>query len=315
LLRGLSEPSSDGIQWVSMHRQLVPNTRSILHTPIVSGDEQHPLGLLVISSPRREEFDPDDLHLLKALANQAAIAIQNARHLQAMRVYQEQQVEAERIAAMADIAGNIVHRINNTVGAIRPMVQQIEIKMNSGTLSDSYLREKLHGIRENAARTLEVARQIRRPFRAIQLESVDVNESIAAAWAELAVPVGVVEDFQYGENLPPVEATKQLDEVFRNLMRNALDAMTEKGGRLLVRSRRVSDNIVVVTVHDTGPGIPPHIEEKIFHMGTTTKRGGMGYGLWWSKTFLRRLDGDIVLKSVGGEGCTFTVTLPASNGS
>ncbi len=309
----LDVPAPDGIHWVAMHRQLVPNARSILHTPIVGGDEHQPIGLLVISSPRHEEFDPDDGHLLEALANQTAIAIQNARYLQTMRIYQERQVEAERIAAMADIAGNMVHRINNAVGAIRPLTQQIEIKLERGTLNEDYLREKLHGIRENAVRTLEVARQIRRPFRTIQLEAIDVNESIAAAWAELTAPVGITADIAYGENLPPVEATGQLDEVFRNLMKNALDAMTEHGGRLWIRSRRISERMVIVAVRDTGPGIPPHIEEKIFHMGTTTKRGGMGYGLWWSRTFLRRLGGDIVLKSVEGEGCTFTVTLPVSN--
>jgi GAF domain-containing protein/CheY-like chemotaxis protein len=309
-LYDLDELPPDGIHWVSLHQQLVPNARSILHTPIVGGDEQRPIGLLVISSPRQEELNPDDVHLLEALANQAAIAIQNARYLQAMRVFQERQVEAERIAAMADIAGNMVHRINNAVGAIRPLTQQIEMKLERGALEEDYLREKLHAIRENAVRTLEVARQIRRPFREIQLEAIDVNKSIAAASTELTAPVGIAVDIVYGENLPPVEATGQLDEVFRNLMKNALDAMTEQGGQLSIRSRKINDRMVIVTVRDTGPGIPPHIEEKIFHMGTTTKRGGMGYGLWWSRTFLRRLGGDIVLKSVEGEGCTFTVTLP-----
>jgi len=97
-----------------------------------------------------------------------------------MRGYQEQQVEAERIAAMADIAGNMVHSINNTVGAIRPLIQQIEMKLGDSELSEAYLLEKLEKIRRNADRTLDVARQIRRPFRSIRPEPIDVNQSIAA---------------------------------------------------------------------------------------------------------------------------------------
>ncbi|MEA3341776.1 MAG: ATP-binding protein, partial [Chloroflexota bacterium] len=224
--------------------------------------------------------------------------------------FQEQKVEAERSAAMADIAGNMVHGINNTVGAIRPFVQQIEIKLARGELSDDYLREKLGKIRENADRTLEVARQIRRPFHSIQPEPIDVNEAIAAARAKLTEPVGVEVDITYGENLPPVRATHQLNEVFGNLMRNALDTMSDEGGFLLIRSRQASDRWVVVTVKDTGTGIPPQIRDKLFHVGATTKRGGMGYGLWWSRMFLRRLGGDIVVQSEESQGCTFIVTLP-----
>ena len=308
----LTKCSAGGFPWLSIYWQLVPDARSVRHTPVAIQDDEEPIGLLVISSPHVGDFGPDDVRLLEALANQAAIAIQNAQYLQAMRTYQEQQVEAERIAAMADIAGNMVHRINNTVGAIRPLIQQIEMKLDRGRLSNVYLREKLKSIRENADRTLEVARQIRRPFRPIKLETVDVNESITAAWASLTAPVGVSVRIECNEDLPPVKATRQLDEVFHNLIRNALDAMAEEGGSLLVRSRRVDNRMVVVTIKDTGPGIPAEIREKIFHMGTTTKRRGMGYGLWWSRMFLRRLQGDILLESDEGQGCTFTVTLPIS---
>jgi len=80
----------------------------------------------------------------------------------------------------------------------------------------------------------------------------------------------------------------------------------------MVRSRRVGNRLLVVTVRDTGPGIPPLIQDDLFDVGTTTKHGGMGYGLWWSRMFLRRLGGDITLESQEGMGCVFTVTLPIS---
>jgi GAF domain-containing protein/CheY-like chemotaxis protein/anti-sigma regulatory factor (Ser/Thr protein kinase) len=312
IVQDMTEPPVGETSWSRIYRQLIPGARSFLYTPIMSGGEQERIGLLGIGSPQVGEFGPDDRRLLEALANQAAIAIQNARYLQAVRVYQEQQVEAERIAAIADVAANMVHRINNTVGAIRPLIQQIEMKLERDQLDEDYLYEKLQRIRENANHTLEVARQIQRPFQLVPLQPIDVNESIAAAWADLKTPVGVKVSIEYGQDLPPVKATRQLDEVFRNLMKNALDAMAQEGGLLLVRSRRLDDRLVAVMVKDTGPGIPPEIRDKIFRMGTTTKPGGMGYGLWWSRMFLRRLGGDMVLESQEGRGCMFTVTLPIS---
>ena len=266
------------------------------------------IGVLQVSDKRDgTDFTPDDERVLEIFASQSAIAIQNAR-------YQEQQVEAERMAAIADVAGNMVHRINNAVGAIRPLVQQVEMKLDHGKLDDDYLQDKLGGIRESADRTLEVVRQIGRPFQSVPLQPIDLNESIAAAWADLTAPVGVSVDIEYDEDLPPVMATRQLDEVFRNLMKNALEAMVDAGGSLVIRSRQADGGTVVVTVKDTGPGIPPQLRGKMFRMGTTSKRGGMGYGLWWSRMFLRRLGGDITLESQEGKGCVFTVTLPIGEG-
>jgi signal transduction histidine kinase len=312
IVQDITKPSAAEAPLTSIYQRLIPDARSTIYTPIISGGEQKRIGLLGIGSPRPGEFGRADRDLLEILSQQAAVAIQNARYLQTVRDYQERQVEAERIAAVADVAGNMVHRINNTVGAIRPLIQQIEMKLDRGKLNEDYLRDKLEGIRESANRTLEMARQIRRPFQSAPLQPIDVNQSIASAWANLSPPVGVKEEFDYGPDLPLVEATQQLDEVFRNLMKNALDAMTQQGGRLSVCSRRKNERMVEVIIQDTGPGIPPELREKIFRMGISTKPGGLGYGLWWSRMFLRRLEGDMELESQPGQGCTFTVTLPIS---
>jgi DNA-binding response OmpR family regulator len=86
ILRDVTEPMPDGIPWVSIYRQLAPGARSFLCVPIASGSEKKQIGLLGMGSPQPGQFGPDDLQLLEALANQAAIAIQNARHLQTVRI-------------------------------------------------------------------------------------------------------------------------------------------------------------------------------------------------------------------------------------
>jgi GAF domain-containing protein/DNA-binding NarL/FixJ family response regulator len=294
-----------GLEELAQRMELHSTLLSMLH---VGGQ---PIGVLQVSDKRDgSTFSPDDERVLEIFASQSAIAIQNARYLQDVRAYQEQQVETERMAVIADIAGNMVHRINNTVGAIRPLVQQIEMKSERGKLDQGYLRDKLGRIRESADFALDLARQLRWPFESVPAQPIDVNASIAAAWADLKTPVGVEVNFEYDEHLPPVKATGQLDEVFHNLMSNALDALAPKGGLLLVRSQRLDDRRIEVTVKDTGPGIPPEIREKIFRVGVTTKPGGIGYGLWWSRMFLRRLGGDMVLESQRDQGCVFTVILP-----
>jgi GAF domain-containing protein/FixJ family two-component response regulator len=293
-----------GLEELAQRMGLRSTLLSMLHV------EGLPIGVLQVSDKLDgSTFSPDDERVLEIFASQSAIAIQNARYLQDVRAYQEQQVEAERMAVIADIAGNMVHRINNTVGAIRPLVQQIEMKSERDTLDADYLREKLGQIRESADSALDLARQLCWRFESVPAQPIDVNASIAAAWAGLKAPVGVEVKFEYGDHLPPVKATEQLDEVFRNLMSNALDAMAQNGGLLLVRSQRLDDRRIEVMVKDTGPGMPPEVRERIFRVGVTTKPGGIGYGLWWSRLFLRRFGGDMMLDSQRGRGCVFTVVL------
>ncbi|RMF28340.1 MAG: ATP-binding protein [Chloroflexi bacterium] len=109
--------------------------------------------------------------------------------------------------------------------------------------------------------------------------------------------------------MPVVLATPQLSEVFLNLISNALDAMGEQG-TLRIRTEQTDENWVSVYVSDTGPGIPEEQQEEIFRMGFTTKKGGLGFGLWWSQTYMQRLGGTILVESEVGRGSTFIVRIP-----
>lgn len=106
IVQDLTAPAADRTPWLSIYRGLDPDSRSFLYVPITSGSEKKRIGLLGIGSPEPGKFRPDDRRLLRALANEAAIAVQNARHLETMRLYQEQQVEAERTVPMAKVPGN-----------------------------------------------------------------------------------------------------------------------------------------------------------------------------------------------------------------
>lgn len=149
--------------WLSIYRHVVPDARSYLYAPVMSGSKNERIGILAVGSPESTKFGPDDLRLLEALANQAAVANQNARYAQAANLTQDRQSAAEPAVAQAEIDGSLVHRINYTVGAIPALIQQIELGLEQGTLEMSVLREKLRGIRDGADLALEMLQQIRTP--------------------------------------------------------------------------------------------------------------------------------------------------------
>ncbi|HEY0380142.1 MAG TPA: ATP-binding protein [Pyrinomonadaceae bacterium] len=117
---------------------------------------------------------------------------------------------------------------------------------------------------------------------------------------------------ELGEGLPPVLASpSELREVFVNLLRNAVDAV-ESEGEVVVRTRAEGPH-GLVEVSDTGAGMTPEVQGKLFRPLFTTKgERGMGLGLATSYAIVRRHGGDIQVKSAPGAGTTFTVRLPVA---
>jgi two-component system NtrC family sensor kinase len=100
----------------------------------------------------------------------------------------------------------------------------------------------------------------------------------------------------------------QLKQVFMNLVRNALDAMPERG--ILTICTRMLNSHVQIQVVDTGCGIADENLEKVFSLPFTTKREGYGIGLHIVKSIVSKHGGEVKVKSQVGEGTTFTVRLP-----
>jgi two-component system, cell cycle sensor histidine kinase and response regulator CckA len=119
---------------------------------------------------------------------------------------------------------------------------------------------------------------------------------------------------ELGQDVPPVLASpSELREVFVNLLRNAVDAI-EGEGEVLVRTRAEGPH-GVVEVSDTGAGMSPEVQEKLFRPLFTTKGDrGKGLGLATCYATVRRHGGDIQVKSAPGAGTTFTVRLPPAAG-
>ena len=146
------------------------------------------------------------------------------------------------------------------------------------------------------------------------MESVDVN-------AILGQTIALLDNYarnnnieirpDYADDLPIIASDQsQLQQVFLNLLSNAIDAVGKDG--LVTLLTRKTDGRIEVSVQDNGPGIPPSVQKRVFDPFFTTKETGKGtgLGLWVSYSIMEKMGGGITLKSAVGEGTRFTVHIP-----
>jgi signal transduction histidine kinase len=160
-----------------------------------------------------------------------------------------------------------------------------------------------------------------KPFAPSETGAFDVNtliREVSAAARPMLEEAGVQLALQPGSGLPRVRISKLLSEAFLELITNAVKAMS-MGGVLSIETR-LSGGMIEAEFTDTGCGIPPDEQDQAFvlfskRVGQRPKPGyqekGIGFGLWWVKTFLQQWGADVVLAcSEVGKGSTFVVKLP-----
>ena len=254
-------------------------------------------------------FSDWDKRLLICLAAHAAIAIQDAERLAELKSAQERQAVAETFAAVGDVTANLLHRLDNAVGAIPVRVR--EIRERSPDALTGPLAEGLGAIQRHADEAVEYVTEALTHLQPASPQPTPVAPCLAEALQMLEVPPQV-QFIQTGlSDLPPVMAgERQLTLVFLNLLENALEAMGGEG--ILTVRGWVADGGVEVAVADTGRGIPEALHDKIFDPDFSKHtRGRRGFGLWWVRTFVQRFGGAIGVTSTPGLGSIFTLRLPA----
>jgi len=153
--------------------------------------------------------------------------------------------------------------------------------------------------------------------REFTLEPVDLNEAtrevIALSSNELQRNRVILQS-ELDEGLPTVTGDRiQLQQVILNLLRNASDAMVDVHDRprlLLIKTEREDGTRVRLSVRDAGMGVPPQSLESLFEAFYTTKSGGMGIGLFVSRSIVERHQGRLWAESNDGPGATFSFSMP-----
>ncbi|HZP24189.1 MAG TPA: ATP-binding protein [Terriglobales bacterium] len=221
----------------------------------------------------------------------------------------------ERHLAMGEMTASLVHDFSNELSTISEAVTALEMGRNS-----SEHDRVVFGILRNAVRHGgETLGNIRKYLsgKGSEASRVDVRQLLNEV-LELANPVlnthtqiTVVRDTHAcGE----VKANSdELRRAFTNLVLNSLQAMPDRG-TLTVSCRPLSGR-VLVTVRDTGGGIPPEVQRRLFSSYFTTKAKGTGLGLAGARRTIEAVGGDIRFETAAGRGTTFYVSLPVINGT
>lgn len=217
----------------------------------------------------------------------------------------------EKMAELGRVAAGVVHELNTPLSVIVSATQMI---LREEDLSES-VREMVERVNEEAHRLAELTKGVlsfaRRDW-AGRAES-DVNQVIGEVMNFLRFEarkraILVIEDLDF--RLPFIAAdANSVKQVIINLSMNALQAM-EEGGTLFLRTAQEDEATVTVQVADTGPGIAPGVQERIFTPFFTTKDpgDGTGLGLFICRRLMEGTGGTISVASVVGEGTTFTLT-------
>jgi signal transduction histidine kinase len=231
---------------------------------------------------------------------------------------QEALLRAEQLAAVGRISAQIAHEVRNplsSIGLNADLLQEALGKAQFGDEAEAReARDVLQAMQREIDRLTEVTEQYLRMARLPkpQLAPEDVNEVLTSVLdfsREEMERAGV----KLSRELDPAAPRALLDEgqlrqVFLNLLRNSREAMPE-GGRLAVRSR-ARNGVVEVMFEDTGRGMTPSVQERIFEPFFSTKDGGTGLGLAVSQQIVQAHGGSIRCDSAPGRGTTFLVTLP-----
>ncbi len=282
---------------------------SWLGVPLIVGKKV--LGMIALYDWGHEyAYDKQDLQIFSSMADQAAIALDNARLYAETRQLQEEIIAKGQIATLGTAIAALQHRINNTFNIIVPNVTRLRKRVD---MTDPTIVEILDIIERNARYTSNIIARIQEPLREIAIQDVDIN-AVLGEVADMTKKQwsGIVVEQDLDKNIPLIQAPiGQVAEVFSNLSDNACRAM-DGNGRLVIASC-LNGGIIKVRVQDTGPGIPSKIQERLFQKPVPSKEpgGGAGLGLWLSQLMLQTLGGGVEIEKTDSTGTTMLVNIPA----
>jgi signal transduction histidine kinase len=320
-----------------------------LLVPILFGAEL--LGVVAVGRKLSGEgLSADDTQLLRTLANQSSIAIENAKafdeiadlnatlearvdeRTRELHQAQAQLVHGEKMRSLGQLVAGVAHELNNPIGFVHANLQLLQeyvpklaVALRAGEDTakiETAIDKLLARSREGTERVKQIVADLRTFSRMEQavLSDVDMNREIERALT-LTEPrfkdgIEVVRDYT---ELPPVRCyAGQLNQVFTNLLMNACDALDGKG-TVTVRTRPRRSGAsghpidgVRLEFHDDGPGMSPDVQARIFEPFFTTKPVGQGTGLGLSISYgiVERHGGRMLVGSSPTSGTTFVVELP-----
>ena len=230
----------------------------------------------------------------------------------------EMLAQAHKLKAVGTLTAGVAHELNNPINNI--MLTSNVLRDDYAELPDEERLEMVEDLVNQSERAQRIVRNLLDFAREGEIEADAhdvqglVEDTLRLATNQIKL-ANVKVKGELDRNLPPIYGDRQqLEQVFLNIVLNALDAMPE-GGMLTISCKNTSDReLVIVEFADTGIGIPEHKIADVFNPFYTTKPGatGTGLGLSVSLGIIRQHGGDIKVRSKVGEGTAFSVLLPVA---
>ncbi len=282
---------------------------SMLCAPLVT--REGIFGVLKVAGRHPGRLRPFDAELVEHFRSQAAVAIQNLSRTESL---QARMLTAERKHAIAELARTVSHDVNNALGSMLPLIQQLQTDLQSGKMDVAVYLEDL----EQVQKSLQVCRRIFGGMlsfarggakRAVHGQVQPALETTLAVLKDGMQRRGISLVIETQDDLPPVACGQSdLEQVFLNLLTNAREASSQ-GGHVTVRVEPQPDRLAI-TIADTGSGVTAEDLSRVFEPFYTTKPNGNGLGLSICRSILWEIGGTLSLKSEPQTGTQVYVTVP-----
>jgi signal transduction histidine kinase len=269
------------------------------------------LGILKVSACHPGSFNNYEAELVQGFTPLAAVAMQNSQRTFRLEA---KMLEAEKKHAVANLLRGVSHDVNNALGCVLPLVQQIVIDIQSKSLQEDILFADLQQIEQS----IQTCRRI---FGGMLALTRDANRGIAQANLRRALDTTLAVlrdglerqriqlDVQMSHVLPNIQTGQgDLEQLLLNLTTNARDAMPN-GGVLSIRTEIVEDKAAIL-IQDSGCGIPSDVMSRIQEPFFTTKENGNGLGLSICRSIIWNAGGRMEMTSRPGAGTEVRVVLP-----
>jgi GAF domain-containing protein len=307
---------------VHMKNPLLPHTRSEMVMPLLVGNDI--IGTLAVQSTEPAAFGEDDITALQTMADQLAIAINNARLLQDLKATHAELVRTKTFEAIATSTTEAIHWIGNKALPISNSVTRVleDLVDLAGDDADQDLLvsiiEDLDMIKNNAELIASVKEHLIGPAREEKPRPAMLDDIVRDAAVTLGIPQEII-GYAVAQNVPLAWAdTTQLIRAFAYVLTNAMEAIKDvsrKGIQVSVAPTQ-DRAYVAVSISDTGPGIPEEDLDKIWTTFYTTKGAEhAGLGLSACLQIVKQLDGQVAARNAPGGGAQIEIQIPAFDGS
>ncbi len=232
-----------------------------------------------------------------------------------LRAQIAREAESRQFASFVRLSALLTHDLKNAIEALSLIVGNMERHFDNEQFRADAMKsltgatEKLKGLVARISKPVTtLSGEHKRP---LPTDLIPIIRRVVAMTAE-----PLREKHKIEMNLPPTLIAladgDRIENVIENLVLNALEAMSEKSGTLTIAGEQTEDGRVVVSVSDTGVGMSRQfIENRLFHPFATTKKSGVGLGLYTCREVIQANGGSIEVSSIDGTGTTFRVMLPS----